>query len=97
MNGPPLSRRDASSNDPFQAGHPHAAHPTHAELAGKIETNRKLGDLRAQMVQVEAVIEILAPDFNFSRIAPKRPNAGNPHAGRFIGAPWMCSGALRER
>jgi hypothetical protein len=51
----------------------------HAELAGKIEQNRKHGDkLRAQMVQVEAVIKMLSPDFNVARIAPKRRNTGNP-------------------
>ena len=51
----------------------------HAELAGKIEGNRKTGyKLRAQMVQVEAVIKMLSPDFNVSRIAPKRRNTGNP-------------------
>jgi hypothetical protein len=36
----------------------------HAELAGKIGTNRKSGDkLCGQMVQVEAVIKVLEPDF----------------------------------
>jgi hypothetical protein len=50
-----------------------------AELAGKIETNRKSGDkLRAQMMQVEAVIKMLRPDFSINRIAPKRRNTGNP-------------------
>ena len=57
----------------------HTLTQLHAELAGKIETNRKSGDkLRAQMVQVEAVIKMLSPDFNVSRIAPKRRNTGNP-------------------
>jgi hypothetical protein len=57
----------------------HTLTQLHAELAGKIETNRKSGDkLRAQMVQVEAVIKMLAPEFNVSRIAPKRRNTGNP-------------------
>lgn len=51
----------------------------HAELAGKIETNRKSGDkLRAQMVQVEAVMKMLDPDFNARSIAAKRRNMGNP-------------------
>jgi hypothetical protein len=36
----------------------------HAELAGKIKTNREIGDkLRTQMMQVEAVIKTLRPDF----------------------------------
>jgi hypothetical protein len=57
----------------------HTLTQLHAEIAGKIETNRKSGDkLRAQMVQVEAVIKMLSPDFNVSRIAPKRRNTGNP-------------------
>jgi hypothetical protein len=48
-------------------------------LAGKIETNRKSGDkLRAQMVQVEAVMKMLDPEVNLRLIAPKRRNTGNP-------------------
>jgi hypothetical protein len=51
----------------------------HAELAGKIETNRKSGDkLRSQMVQVEAVMKMLDPDFNARAISAKRRNVGNP-------------------
>jgi hypothetical protein len=51
----------------------------HAELAGKIETNRKAGDkLRSQMVQVEAVMKMLDPDFNARAISAKRRNTGNP-------------------
>jgi hypothetical protein len=51
----------------------------HAELAGKIETNRKSGDkLRSQMVQVEAVMKMLDPDFNARAISAKRRNRGNP-------------------
>src|SRR5258705_9257814 len=51
----------------------------HAELAGKIETNRNQGDkLRVQMVQVEAVIKMLAPDFSVAGIAAKRRNKSNP-------------------
>ena len=50
-----------------------------AELAGKIETNRKGGDrLRAQMMQVEAVMKILDPEVNLRLRAPKRRNTGNP-------------------
>jgi hypothetical protein len=64
----------------------HTLTQLHAELAGKIETNRKSGDkLRAQMVQVEAVIKMLAPDFNVARIAPKR---------RVVGNPWFKRGTL---
>ena len=51
----------------------------HAELAGKIEGNRKSGDkLRSQMVQVEAVMKMLDPDFNARAISAKRRNTGNP-------------------
>lgn len=51
----------------------------HAELAGKIEGNRKTGDkLRAQMVQVEAVMKMLDPEFNARAISAKRRNVGNP-------------------
>lgn len=58
----------------------------HAELGGKIETNRKSGDkLRAQMVQVEAVIKMLSPDFNLGQISPKR---------RVIGNPWFKRGTM---
>jgi hypothetical protein len=51
----------------------------HAEIGGKIETNRKSGDkLRTQMMQVEAVIKLLQPEFNVRIIAPKRRRTGNP-------------------
>lgn len=57
----------------------HTLTQLHAELAGKIETNRKHGDkLRAQMVQVEAVMKMLDPDFNARAISAKRRNTGNP-------------------
>jgi len=64
----------------------HTLTQLHAELAGKIEGNRKTGDrLRAQMVQVEAVIKMLSPDFNLGRISPKR---------RVIGNPWFKRGTM---
>lgn len=57
----------------------HTLTQLHAELAGKIDSNRKSGDkLRMQMMQVEAVIKMLRPDFPINRIAPKRRNTGNP-------------------
>jgi len=57
----------------------HTLTQLHTELAGKIESNRKSGDkLRVQMMQVEAVIKMLRPDFPINRIAPKRRNTGNP-------------------
>jgi hypothetical protein len=57
----------------------HTLTQLHAELAGKIETNRQSGDkLRAQMVQVEAVIKMLEPEFNVRAISAKRRNTGNP-------------------
>jgi hypothetical protein len=64
----------------------HTLTQLHAELAGKIESNRQSGDkLRAQMVQVEAVIKMLAPDFSVAAIAAKRRNKSNP---------WFKRGAL---
>lgn len=64
----------------------HTLSQLHAELAGKIETNRKSGDkLRSQMMQVEAVIKMLAPDFNIGQISPKR---------RVIGNPWFKRGTM---
>jgi hypothetical protein len=49
------------------------------ELAGKIETNCKSGkQLRAQMIQVEAVMRMLDPDFNARALSAKRRNTGNP-------------------
>jgi hypothetical protein len=57
----------------------HTLTENHAELAGKIETNRRPGDkLRSQMVQVEAVMKMLEPDFNARAISAKRRNTGNP-------------------
>lgn len=51
----------------------------HAELAGKINANRKAGDaLRGQMIQVEAVMKMLDPAFNARGISAKRRNIGNP-------------------
>ena len=61
----------------------------HAELAGKIESNRKSGDkLRAQMMQVEAVMKLLDPEVNLRIIAPKR---------RVLGNPWFKRGTLLYR
>jgi hypothetical protein len=51
----------------------------HSELAGKLlENQREAKRLRTSMLQVEAVMKMLAPDFDLSRIAPKRRNVGNP-------------------
>jgi hypothetical protein len=52
----------------------HTLTKLHAELAEKIDSNRKSVDkLRSQMMQVEAVIKMLAPDFNRG-ISAKRRN-----------------------
>jgi hypothetical protein len=57
----------------------HTLMQLHAELAGRIKANATMGEkLRAQMIQVEAVIKMLKPDFNVRIIAPKRRNTGNP-------------------
>lgn len=51
----------------------------HAELGGKIDGNRVAGDkLRAQMVQLEAVMKMLDPEVNVRSISAKRRNTGNP-------------------
>jgi hypothetical protein len=70
----------------------HTLTQLHAELAGKIETNRKSGDrLQSQMVQVEAVVKMLSPDFNVSRIAPSAGLSAIPDssAARCLESPWM--------
>jgi hypothetical protein len=77
----------------------HSLTQLHAELVGKIETNRKSGDkLRSQMVQVQAVMKMLDPDFNARAISA---NTGNPRFKRGtlynIGVPWTCCGGLRSR
>jgi hypothetical protein len=57
----------------------HTLTQLHAELAGKIEGNRKSGDkLRMQMMQVEAVMKMLNPEVNLRAISVKRRNVGNP-------------------
>jgi hypothetical protein len=57
----------------------HTLKQLHAELAGKIDANRKYAEtLRAQMVQVEAVMKMLDPAFNVRSISAKRRNTGNP-------------------
>jgi hypothetical protein len=78
----------------------HTLKQLHAEWAGKIESNRKSGDkLRAQMVQVEAVMKMLDPELNLRIIAPKRRVTGPPGSSAvlYIGAPWTCSGRRRGR
>jgi hypothetical protein len=73
----------------------HTLTQLHAELAGKVETNRQHGDkLRAQMVQVEAVIKMLVPDFSVASIAAKRRNkvTRGSSAGRCLGVRWTCCG-----
>jgi hypothetical protein len=58
----------------------------HAELAGKLLENKRAAiKLRTSMMQVEAVIKMLSPDFNISRITPKR---------RVIGNPWFKRGTM---
>lgn len=60
----------------------------HAELAGKIDGNRRTGDrLRAQMVQVEAVMKMLDPEVSVRGISAKRRNTGNP---------WFRRGTLHK-
>jgi hypothetical protein len=64
----------------------HTLKQLHAELGGKIETNHKSGNkLRAQMVQVEAVMKMLDPEFSTRGISIKR---------RVIGNPWFKRGTM---
>lgn len=58
----------------------------HAELAGKLLENKRAAiKIRTSMMQVEAVLKMLAPDYDISRIAPKR---------RVIGNPWFKRGTM---
>jgi hypothetical protein len=58
----------------------------HAELAGKLLENKRAAvKIRTSMLQVEAVLKMLRPDFNIALIAPKR---------RVIGNPWFKRGTM---
>ena len=58
----------------------------HAELAGKLLENKRAAvKIRTSMLQVEAVLKMLRPDFNIALIAPKR---------RVVGNPWFKRGTL---
>ena len=58
----------------------------HAELAGKLLENKRAAiKIRTSMMQVEAVLKMLQPDFNIGHISPKR---------RVIGNPWFKRGTL---
>jgi hypothetical protein len=51
----------------------------HAEFAGKLLANKREAiRLRTAMMQVEAVVKMLQPDFNVCGIAAKRRNKSNP-------------------
>jgi hypothetical protein len=51
----------------------------HAELAGKLLANKREAiRLRTAMLQVEAVVKMLSPDFNLRAISAKRRNKSNP-------------------
>jgi len=51
----------------------------HAEWAGKLLANREAGvQIRVAMMQVEAVMKMLAPDFSVAGIAAKRRKKSNP-------------------
>jgi hypothetical protein len=55
----------------------------HAELGGKIKDNKREGARLAEsMKHVEAVIRLLAPDFDTRRIAARRKNRANPYFKR---------------
>jgi hypothetical protein len=51
----------------------------HAELAGKFAENRAAGvKIKTAMMQVEAVLQMLKPDFDIRTISAKRRNKSNP-------------------
>ncbi len=51
----------------------------HAELAGKLLVNtREAIRLRTALMQVEAVVKMLNPDFSLRAISAKRRNKSNP-------------------
>ncbi|MGO9357653.1 MAG: hypothetical protein ACLP1D_08235 [Xanthobacteraceae bacterium] len=51
----------------------------HAELAGKLRANQnQAAQFRISMVQVEAVLRMLQPGFDVTKIAAKRRNKSNP-------------------
>jgi hypothetical protein len=55
----------------------------HAELAGKFAENRNAGvKIQTAMMQVEAVLQMLKPDFDIRSIAAKRRNKSNPYFKR---------------
>jgi hypothetical protein len=51
----------------------------HAELAGKFLENRNAAvKIKTAMLQVEAVLQMLRPDFDIRAISAKRRNKSNP-------------------
>jgi hypothetical protein len=51
----------------------------HAELAGKFAENRNAGiKIKTARMQVEAVLQMLKPDFDIRAISAKRRNKSNP-------------------
>jgi hypothetical protein len=51
----------------------------HAELAGKFAENRNADvKIKTAMMQVEAVLQMLKPDFDIRTISAKRRNKSNP-------------------
>jgi hypothetical protein len=68
----------------------------HADIGGQILANKRQGaKLAADMMHVEAVIKLYAPDFNTLTIAARRRYKGNPWFKR--GTLFRCAmDALRE-
>jgi hypothetical protein len=51
----------------------------HAELGGKMQDNKRAAvKIRTAMMQVEAVLQVLKPDFSVAAIAAKRRVMSNP-------------------
>lgn len=61
----------------------HTLAQLHAELGGKLQANKNLGErLARDMQHVEAVIKMLQPTFNLVQITARRRYKVNPHFKR---------------
>ena len=91
LNRQRLFWRDAESRNRLETGRLHVA-TTAAELAGKLPANKREAiPLRTAMLQVEAVLKMLRPNFSLWAISAKRRNPWFS-AGRSIGARWTGRG-----
>ena len=99
LNGPRLFWRDATRQYLIETTI-FTLSQLHAELAGKFAENRNAGvKIKTAMMQVEAVLQMLRPDFDIRSISAKRRNKSNPwfKRGTLLGARWTCCGGLALR